>query len=198
MPAPYTSVGGPGSEPAACSGAMYAGVPSTKPACVEYVRVPLSIFAMPKSVIFSRPSSVISALPGLTSRWSTSRSCAYWSAAHMATRGRDGRLEGRGPRVGGERAPAEPLHHEQVQALVLDEVVDGDDVVVAERGQQPGLVEEAAAQLGVLGVAGGQQLDGHLAPELAVRGGQDDAGGAAAELVADLVRRQRRRDLLDL
>ena len=64
---------------------MYAGVPSTKPASVEYVRVPLSIFAMPKSVIFRSPSSVISALPGLTSRWSTSRSCAYWRAAHMAT-----------------------------------------------------------------------------------------------------------------
>ncbi len=38
-------------------------------------------FPMPKSVTFTRPSRPTRMLPGLTSRWSTPRSCAWPSAS---------------------------------------------------------------------------------------------------------------------
>ncbi len=75
--------------PAACSGDMYAGVPSTCPsvvtcACVSAVATddastsPTSL-ARPKSRIFTSQSSVTMTLPGLRSRCTRPRSCAFAS-----------------------------------------------------------------------------------------------------------------------
>ena len=42
-------------------------------------------------------------------------------------------------------AAGEPLHHEQAQALVVDEVVDRDDVRMVQRREHPRLGEESRA-----------------------------------------------------
>ncbi len=67
-------------SPAACSGAMYAGVPIEVPTCVSVapptpVRAALMAFAMPKSVTTAVPPES-STLSGLMSRWTTPRWCA--------------------------------------------------------------------------------------------------------------------------
>ncbi len=63
----------------ACSGETYCAVPITMPLCV---RCAASIArAIPKSVIFTWPSGVISRFPGLMSRCTMPASCAAASAA---------------------------------------------------------------------------------------------------------------------
>jgi hypothetical protein len=72
-------------SPVACSGLMYAGVPSTVPVTVSLV-VPWSpgdsAALTPKSATNARPDSdSINTLLGLTSRCTSSRVCAAESAA---------------------------------------------------------------------------------------------------------------------
>ena len=73
--------------PLACSGDIYQGVPMRIPIRVRTALVLLSSgeavgvygFAMPKSMIFTRPSSRSFTFSGLISRWMTFLPCAYWS-----------------------------------------------------------------------------------------------------------------------
>ena len=57
------STGGPSSPPWSCSGAMYAGVPSTVPVSVMSVRS--TAFAMPRSASFTEPARASSTFAGL-------------------------------------------------------------------------------------------------------------------------------------
>ena len=59
--------------PRHCSGAMYAGVPSTVPATVTaaFSSHPSMAFARPKSPIFGSPSGVSKTLEGFKSRCKT-------------------------------------------------------------------------------------------------------------------------------
>ena len=101
---------------------------------------------MPKSVTFSTPWAENSRFSGLTSRCRTPWRVRVVEARNT-WRGR------RAHERSGVNAPAwnrlhsvppvQPLHDEQAQALVLDEVVDRDDVGVVERCQQPGFGDEA-------------------------------------------------------
>ena len=56
--------------PSACSGEKYVAVPMTAPVWVRLSSV-LTARAIPKSVTFTWPSSVMRTLPGFTSRWIT-------------------------------------------------------------------------------------------------------------------------------
>ncbi len=70
----YTSVAAPSSPPAACSGAMYDGVPTARPVPVSRSLL-ASMYATPKSANTSRPSSSSRTLLGLISRWMMPRAC---------------------------------------------------------------------------------------------------------------------------
>ena len=73
-PSDHRSAGGPGFWPRARSGEMYDGAPTSMP--VEVTDGSPSIWAMPKSVSTTRPSSAISTLDGFTSRCRMPASCA--------------------------------------------------------------------------------------------------------------------------
>ena len=72
---------------AACSGAMYAGVPSAMPIDVSAVPAVASViaFATPKSVM-TADFPVSSTLSGLMSRWAIPFPCAYSSARATSRR----------------------------------------------------------------------------------------------------------------
>ncbi len=72
------SVAGDAGCPDACSGERYCTVPMTWPVAVSGTWSAMR--AMPKSVIFTRPSGVISRLPGLMSRCTRPAACAACSA----------------------------------------------------------------------------------------------------------------------
>ena len=84
MPSAYTSVAGVSWCPSACSGAMYAGVPSTSPVRVAIDSAPPMTFAMPKSETFSVPVPVNRRFSGLMSRWRIPFPCACCSALAAA------------------------------------------------------------------------------------------------------------------
>ena len=91
-------------RPAACSGAMYSGVPNTEPARVNRGSAALpgigATLAIPKSTIFTksvRPSrSTRKMFSGLRSRWTMPLSCAapsareIWAAILIARSGGNG------------------------------------------------------------------------------------------------------------
>ena len=90
-----------------------------------------------------------------------------------------------------DRPAGQPLHHQQADAFVLDEVVDRDDVRMVEGGQELGLRAKSRLHLGIASEGRGELLDRHLTAELAVAAGDHDAPGAAAELLSHLVGRER-------
>ncbi len=97
------SVQGPTSPPAACSGAMYSGVPSTMPLRVSPGAAGPSgwnTFAMPKSITFtlSTPStSTTSTFSGLTSRCTMPSAWAWSSAAATCVASARARSRGSAP-----------------------------------------------------------------------------------------------------
>jgi hypothetical protein len=99
-------------------------------------------------------------------------------------------FEGLG-RVGSDQVfevfPLEQLHGHVDLALLLAEVVDGDDVRVVEAGGGPRLALEALAQLVVGAKAGGDRLDGDKAVQDGILGLVHDAHGPLAERSEDLV-----------
>ncbi len=144
--------------------------------------------AMPKSESFTCPSAVTSMFEGFTSR------CTM----PVLVRGRQrvGRLTehlGRpvrgqrplGAQVAREVGAVDVLHHQVLLVAVLDEVVDGHDVGVAQTGGQPRLALGALGPLAGVGVLAGhraQTLDRHGAPEHLVAAEPDGAHSAAPDL----------------
>ena len=81
--------------PSACSGDMYAEVPSTVAVCVsEWLS---SARAIPKSSTFTCPSGVTMMLPGLMSRWTIPAACAALSASATCAAIRAARAGSSGP-----------------------------------------------------------------------------------------------------
>ena len=104
-PRAHTSAGGPRNlaRPAACSGAMYDGVPMS--VCVR-VRSVACHFARPKSATFGVPSAASSTLPGFRSRWTMPRSCAAATPrATFSTSSAAARGDMRGPPSRSESDP---------------------------------------------------------------------------------------------
>ena len=96
------------------------------------------------------------------------------------------------------RAAGEHLHDEEAQPVLVDEVEHRDDVRMVEGGEEPRLLHEPDLDRRVLPEAEGKLLDGDGPAELAVLARDHDAHGAASELGADVVGRQRVRDLLEV
>ncbi|ARZ68432.1 hypothetical protein SMD11_2784 [Streptomyces albireticuli] len=74
-------------EPRACSGDMYAGVPTAWPVSVSVVRAAVSSTnrAMPKSRTLTVSSGVTMTFAGLMSRWTSPARCAAAIASQICT-----------------------------------------------------------------------------------------------------------------
>ena len=81
----------------------------------------------------------------------------------------------------GEVLPVDQLHDDVRAAGVLAEVVDRDDVGVAERGGRLGLLPEARREVGVAQVLRTEQLERDVATELGIGGAVDGRHPAAAQ-----------------
>ncbi len=88
-----------------------------------------------------------------------------------------------------ERDAVEELHHEEMTAAFLADVIDGTDIGMVQGRSGLGLAAEALQCLAVLGEIVGQKLQGDEAAEAGVFGLVDDAHAAAAELFDDPVMR---------
>ncbi len=92
----------------------------------------------------------------------------------------------------GEGLPADQLHHDDGGAVVLDDVVDGDDPGVADSDRSAGLAGEPPEQRRAVAVVHARReedlLDGDLAPEeLLVQPTPDPAHAALANAFDQLV-----------
>ena len=86
-----------------------------------------------------------------------------------------------------ERLAFEKLHHDEVLALVLIDLVDRADAGMIQRGGGARFTLKALEHRGVLRHLRGQEFDGDVAAELGVLGLVDDAHAPAAELGGDPV-----------
>ena len=87
-----------------------------------------------------------------------------------------------------ERLALEQLHRQIALSLVLVEAVDRADVGMVQATRRCGLRAGTARWLrSVASLPVGQDLDGHLTPELHVLSAIDDAHAAGAELIEDAV-----------
>ena len=180
------SVAGDAGWPLACSGERYCTVPMTWPVAVSGTWSVMR--AMPKSVIFTRPSGVTSRLPGLMSRCTRPAACAACSAIAVCDDdvehavGRQGvlALEDRG-----ERLARDELHDEEGGAVLLAVVVDVRDALVVHERRVAGLGAEALEEPGVAEVLVLEDLDGD--------GSADDEVGGLPHLAHAADRRCARR-----
>ncbi len=103
-------------------------------------------------------------------------------------------LDGLSPRKRGgrkpisQRLPFEQLRHDEEDALVLSEIVDGQNVRMRQRGDGLGFALETRHRVGILGAVSRKDLDRHLAPESRVPSPVHLAHPARAERRQDLVR----------
>ena len=192
------SADGPTSAPAACSGAMYSGVPIARP---EAVRPPSPSIARarPKSPTLGtapaigRRRRVVGVrldqdVGGLQVAMDDPVPMRQIDRAGPASR--PGRAASRGrPGVAadpvGQGAAADPLHRQERVAVVDAHLVDLHDVGVLDAGGQLGLAAEPLP-LGFGREAAGQDhLQGHQPPQPAMPGLVDDPHPAAADLAQD-------------
>ncbi len=88
---------------------------------------------------------------------------------------------------GGEVLPVDQLHDDVRAAGVLAEVVDRDDVGVAQRGRRLGLLPEARREVGVAQVLGAEKLERDVATELGIGGTVDGRHPATAQQLDQVV-----------
>ncbi len=97
----------------------------------------------------------------------------------------------RGPGTTLERpaqvAAAQPAHDQVGAVRLAPVVVQGHDVQVLQPGHQLGFGLEAADEVGVVGVLGQDDFDGHVAPHRGLIGAVDHAEAARADALAQLV-----------
>src|SRR5262249_44734229 len=88
----------------------------------------------------------------------------------------------------GERGAVHQLHHDRARSAEILEAVDGRDVRVVDRCEQPRLTLEAGITLGAGEPGFGQHLDGDVTTQPRVRRAINLAHPARAEQRDDLVR----------
>ena len=162
---------------------MYAGVPIMNPALVK-CSVPATR-AMPKSMIFTAPVSVIIMLAGLRSRWTTPMLCACASAASAC-------MQSSADRCGEQRAHAidhvlerlapHELHDHQPLAFVLEQLVNRRDPRMAEAGDRDRFRPKAFGNFRIVQF-GIQNFDRHIAMKRLVQRPIDRAHAPAADPV---------------
>ena len=89
--------------------------------------------------------------------------------------------------AGGERLAFQVLHHQEVDAVLVADVVKGADMRVVQAGDGAGFALEALAKFRVGGQVGRQNLDGDGAVEARVFRAIDLAHAAGADERQDLV-----------
>ena len=145
--------------------------------------------ARPRSRTLMRPSGVTLMFAGFRSRWMTPFSCATESASAICAA--RPRASGTGQRAGGElfrqRLALDELHDDVPEVAVFLGPVDRGDPGMVDRRQHPGFALESRHAGRVAREGLGQDLDGHLAAELAVMGPVDLTHSAGAERTEDLV-----------
>jgi hypothetical protein len=92
-----------------------------------------------------------------------------------------------------QRLATDELHHDEIDAVGLLNVMDRDDVGMVQAGRRLGFLQEAAPAVWGL-VAFWQDLDGHLALQADINGLVNDAHPATADFGADGVARRSRRE----
>ena len=92
------------------------------------------------------------------------------------------------PEAGREIRPVDMTHGQEEGALDLARLVERDDVGMVDGGGDPRLTLEAGPEVGVAGQLVRQQLEGHVAPELALLGKVHDAHATATEHPLDAIR----------
>src|SRR5664280_1282500 len=173
------------------------GVPTTTPVAVRPDWFS-SIFAMPKSARKSRSFLSTSTFAGFTSRCSTPAAWAASSASASCVIHADASASGAAPALSRSRSvPAgEVGHDEKRHAVVLAEVVHGEDVRMLERGHHSRLAQEALQKVPLDGVCGENHLHGHRARELRVGGLVDLGHPALPEKLLEPVTAQRSPDII--
>ena len=183
--------------PSACSGDMYAGVPTMCPSASPIawasrrrdVPTSNSTFARPKSSTLTRPSSLTMTLAGLRSRCVIPCWCAAAKRIRQWNRDLEELAEGEALRWQHlcECLSLHQLHRDEVHAVGFFDGVHRHDVGVIERRDGLGFSRESRATVGVIGQLRRQDLEGDLAIEPRVLGQIDLAHPARADLVQDLV-----------
>ena len=142
-------------------------------------------------MILGTPSSVNRTLVGLRSRWTIPAWWAAWTARASVTissAAGASRL-GRARQAVVEVAPLEQLQRHERQAVDLADVVDLDDVGMAEPGDGLGLDAEPGEVIGPGLAAAEDHLQGDQAVQAPLAGLVDDAHPPLAQLLQDLVAR---------
>ena len=88
-------------------------------------------------------------------------------------------------------APVDELHDQVKQAARFAEIVDGDDVGMAEPGQGAGFASKAFGKGRIATPLGRQDLDSHLAIQLDLPGPVDGAHAALADQFLDFELREK-------
>ncbi len=201
MPNEKTSARASSSSPRACSGDMYATVPSVVPTvvtCSGATRVTsasppprrdIASLAMPKSSTLAWPRSGDEDIR----RLDVAMNDAAGVRGVEAIRDFDAELEDTVERQRSardlvlQRPAIEQLHDDEPLGAVLADVVDGADVWMVERRGDAGLALEPIQRLGIAGQIGRQELQRDLAAQTHVFGAIDDAHAAGAEALENLV-----------
>ena len=145
--------------------------------------------ARPKSVIFGTPSVVNSTLLGFKSRWMIPASWANWMAAASVASNcaaRPARLRRAGKAVV-EAAALEQLQRDVRQSVGFADVVNLNDMGVAELGDRFGFCRESLEELGFRLAAATNHLEGDQAIEAQIARLVDDTHPAVAQAIEDFV-----------
>ena len=175
--------------PSACSGEKYAAVPMTAPVCVRLSSV-FTARAMPKSVTFTSPVRGDEDVARLDV--AVDHAVAVGEGERGGHAGADGGDLARRQRLGvaqdgGEGPAVDELHHDEVGAVVLAPVEDGDDVGMRQVGGGLGLAPEALDEGAVDRQLGEEHLERDGPIELAIHGAVDLGHAAAGDQVGHLI-----------
>ena len=183
IPAAHTSARSSTAAPAACSGAMYAGVPAPEDPSVP------SRCASPKSSSFTRPSSQTNTLAGLRSRCRTPRECACASPSAICSAIAQRLVDGQRPLLDppGQRLAPEQFHHEVRTGRARPHVEDGDDGRVVQLRDRLGLLLDPLLGNQVLRPPRLQGLERDRPRQLRIERLVHRPEAPAADLAADLV-----------
>ncbi len=147
----------------------------------------LSARPIPKSEILTPPSPVTITFSGFMSRWTIPRLAACWRPGEQPL---EHAADLRERQVADER-PQRPaldvLHRDVRRPLVLEVVVDGDDVRVAQRAGHPRLAQEALGEGLVGGMEARELLQRDVPVEVGLAREVDGRHPAAPDLLQQLV-----------
>ncbi len=152
------------------------------PVCIWFVAL-----AMPKSAIFTRPSAVTIRFSGLRSRWTMPCSSAWASPASRPSSTPQICASVMCPTYG--RSEPRSMYSIAMygRAVVLEVVVHGDDVRVAQRAGDARLAQEALRERRVRRMERAELLQRDEAVEVGLAREVDDGHAAAADVPEDLV-----------